>query len=489
MADEKITYIKKMEIEKINNNKIVSAGVILLIAFFGLFMAFYNSNNCKLSANVNPTNFCSGMTITINNAGSTSNFAPVRVPFIGSGLQSLNYMDNLGSQLLASEQNLTNINFMNQDINSSSSQGYWFTINSLNNGNNVINFYLGANDTNIFRDNGVYFYTEDLVTIPNDTAFNIGDNLSIVSNIYLNDLASWSCPLGVPTIDQGFILDRWDSNTGYALGVECEQGVLYNFALIDSTKVRSAVTTDFGTPYKLKMEYISPNINLYVDDVLVNTGTSGSLSSFNNNLTMGNGLNNSWILNLVLSKNITTTNSIELNYNFDPTDLSETSFPASGEYAGSVADTSGNGHDGTYLFKRDQSPYTITLGVPTNIGIQNFVENPDVQRTLTNPLSADIQSVGDENTFFPFFPFLNEAGNTSGIPRGAIFGGMFSVLAMISAGIVVAMTRKVPFGILTYSFIMYIGLLNNFYNLTFTLITISLLILLYGSSKFLGDKL
>jgi len=36
---------------------------------------------------------------------------------------------------------------------------------------------------------------------------------------------------------------------------------------------------------------------------------------------------------------------------------------------------------------------------------------------------------------------------------------------------------------------MYIGLLNNFYNLTFTLITISLLILLYGSSKFLGDKL
>tara|TARA_R100000808_G_scaffold24926_1_gene59437 strand:+ start:9636 stop:11111 length:1476 start_codon:yes stop_codon:yes gene_type:complete len=483
-----IKYIKNIIKDDDENTAWLSWGIILALNFFGLFLLLYNNDMKCLSANVDPSKFCSAMTITVNNSGPDTEYAPVRVPFVGSGLQSLNYMDNLGSQLLASDPTYNDINFMNQGINQTTSQGYWFTINDLNNGVNLINYFFGANN-DVWRDNGIYFYNNDSVTIPNDTAFNIGDNLSISATTYISNLASWTCPLGVPSIDQGFILDRWDSNTGYAIGIECEQGVLYNFALIDSTKIRSPVSAGYNTPYTLKMEYISPDINLYVDGVLATTGTSGTLSTYNNDITIGNNLNNTWVLSLNLSKFITTTNTIELQLNFDPTDMEETGFPSTGVYTGSVEDSSGNGHDGTYTFNRNQTAYTLSLGTPSNVGIQNFVDNPALQKTFTNPIVADFTTVGDENQFFPFYPFLDNAGSNSGLPRGAIFGGLFSVVAMLSASIVVLVSRKVPLGIITYGFIMYIGDLNNFYSSTYTYITLGLLVLLYISSKWVGDKL
>jgi len=467
----------------------LSYGVLVLFAIFCLFYAFYNGNNCA-SASVNPSDFCKRIGITIQNNGASETYSPVRIPFNPEGMTSLNYVDNFGSQALSSDDTYNPINYMSQSLSSTASAGWWFVMPSLP----IVTlknmeFYVGNVNQSAWRDNGFYFYnnstsTDDVITIPNNANFNLTDNFNLEADVVLTGTSGFTCPLGTPSADSGFIIDRWDSNTGYALGVECEQGVMYNFIQIEDTKVRASTST-FNTRYNLKGKYEAPDITLLVDDVSAATGTKASMSSYNSNITMGNGLRKVEILNAQISKNITTTNDIELRYNFDPTDVKELE-ALTPYYTGSILDVSNNNHHATYSLNRPQN-YSITIASATGIGLQQLVDNPQADIQVVNTLSSGLAVVGNENSNFPFYPMLNSIATTSGLPRQMTFGGLFAVLAMIVSSIILLATRTIPLAIFSYGVVMYLGYLNNFYAIWYVLIIIFILVATYGSSKYLSE--
>ena len=466
----------------------LSYGVLILFAIFCLFYAFYNGNNCA-SASVTPSDFCKRITISVTNNGTSETNAPVRIPFNPAGMTTLNYVDSFGSQALASN-NLTDINYMSQSLSSTASAGWWFIMPDLDNAVlEIIDYYVGDLDQTAWRDNGFYFYnnnssTDDLITIPNNANFNLTDNFNLEADVILTGTSGFTCPVGTPSSDSGFIIDRWDSDTGYALGVECEEGTMYNFILIEDTKVRAATST-FNTRYNLKGKYEAPDITLLVDDVSVATGSKASMTSYNNNITMGNGLRKVEILNAQISKNITTTNDIELRYNFDPTEVKELT-ASTPYYTGSVDDVSSNSHTGEYSLNRPQN-YRITISSATGIGLQQLVDNPQTDDQIFPTLSSGLAVVGNENSNFPFYPMLNSIATTSGLPRAMTFGGLFAVLAMIISSIILLATRTIPLAIFTYGFVMYLGYLNNFYAIWYVLIIVFILVATYGSSKYLSE--
>ena len=466
----------------------LSYGVLILFAIFCLFYAFYNGNSCA-SASVTPSDFCKRITISVINNGTSETNAPVRIPFNPGGMTALNYVDSFGSQALASN-NLNDINYMSQSLSSTASAGWWFIMPDLDNAVlEIIDYYVGDLDQTAWRDNGFYFYnnnssTDDLITIPNNANFNLTDNFNLEADVILTGTSGFTCPVGTPSSDSGFIIDRWDSDTGYALGVECEEGTMYNFILIEDTKVRAATST-FNTRYNLKGKYEAPDITLLVDDVSVATGSKASMTSYNNNITMGNGLRKAEILNAQISKNITTTNDIELRYNFDPTEVKELT-ASTPYYTGSVEDVSSNSHTGEYSLNRPQN-YRISIQSATGIGLQQLVDNPQTDDQIFPPLSSNLAVVGNENGNFPFYPMLNSIATTSGLPRAMTFGGLFAVLAMIISSIILLATRTIPLAIFTYGFVMYLGYLNNFYAIWYVLIIVFILVATYGSSKYLSE--
>tara|TARA_Y100001938_G_C8081346_1_gene429350 strand:+ start:195 stop:1640 length:1446 start_codon:yes stop_codon:yes gene_type:complete len=458
-----------------------------LLGFFALFLAFYNQNNC-IGAIADTSNYCQNLNITITNTSSDQVDVPVRVPFVSSALVNQNYMDNFGSQILLTDNNLNDINFMNQNLTGTQAAGYWLVAPDLDtNVANVFKLFLGKNDNGNatqWRDNGFYFYKNDLVTIPYHVDFNLTDNIAINSDVYLSNLSSWNCPGGVPSIDTGYIFDRHENNTGYAVGVECEQQTLYNFVEIQGTKLRTPVTSGFNNRYNLKATYEHPDIKLFVDNSLVASATATStMTSLIDNVKIGNNLNSTWVLNTELIKNINTTNNVVARYNFDITDLEET---FSSSYAGTVADVSGNNHNGTYTMDRPQT-YILDVGLPTTTGFQNFVINPQVDNQNQAILNADLINKSSANQFFPFFPFINTVATTSGLPTQFVFGGLFTFIAMLVGSVMIAATRQVTFGIFGFGTILYLGQIMNFYSLWFPLATLFIIIVLYGSSKLLSE--
>ena len=82
---------------------------------------------------------------------------------------------------------------------------------------------------------------------------------------------------------------------------------------------------------------------------------------------------------------------------------------------------------------------------------------------------------------------ISSAAQNSGMPRQMMFGGLFTVLAMIISSLLLLATRTIPLAILTYGVVMYLGYLNNFYAIWYVLATIFILIAAYGSSKYLSE--
>ena len=461
-------------------------GVILFLAIGGFTLGIFNMNNNCINAAVNPNEFCAAVTIGIQNQGLEKNYPPVRVPFVSESLENQNYINNFGSQVEIADSTFESISFMNQELNSNTSAGWWIVPPILPSQTRTnLNMYLGSDSPTweSWRDNGFYFYTNDLVTVPNSVNFNITDNLSLEADVMITNLNAWTCPTGTPAADTGFIIDRWDSDSGFAFGVECEEQTLYNFAQFEGTKVRSVVTTGYNTRYNLKAEYINPNINLYVDDVLKNTGTSGSLTTNNTDLTIGNNLNSTWVLNTQLSKNITSTNDIELRFNFDANDMNETDGTT---YLGTVADVSGNDHNGVYSMDRPQTDYQLNIST-FRTGIQNFVTNPELDKNIVSS-GLNMESPANENNFLPFYSLLNNAASTMGVPRQMLFAGVFTIISMITASVVLLATKAVPLAIGTYGVVMAFGFVNGFYDYWVAMAVVALLIMVYTSSKYMESN-
>ena len=479
--------MKLLHLQLNKTNKNIRLLALISLVAFGLFLAFFNKNNC-IGAAADTSGYCKNVNITITNTSSDQVDVPVRIPFISANLVNLNLMDNFGSQIILTDNSFNDIDFMNQNLTSTLSSGYWLVAPDLDtNVSNVFKLFLGKNvngNATQWRDNGFYFYKNDLVSIPYHVDFNLTDNIEINSDVYLKNLSSWNCPSGVPSQDIGYVFDRHENNVGYALGIECEQQTLYNFVEIQGTKLRTPVTSGFNNRYNLKATYEHPNIKLFVNNSLVASATATStMTTLVDNVKIGNNLNSSWILNTHLVKNINSTNDIVAQYNFDISDIFE---DFGSTYTGSILDVSGNSHTASYTMDRPQT-YILNVSLPTSTGFQNFVINPQLDNQNQAIPDSDLLSQGTPNQYFPFFPIINTVATTSGLPTQFVFGGLFTFIAMLIGSILIAATRQVTFGIIGFVSILYLGNIMNYYSLWFPLATLFIIIAIYGSSKLLNE--
>jgi len=479
---------------KLNNQyKSAQYGSLILLAVAALFLSlFYAANKNCAAASVTPENYCKFITISItNNGSSATDYYPVRVPFLGNAFQTNNFMNELGGGLQLTDNNLGDTDFMTQEINSSLSAGWWLLPSTISaSGTGLFNMYVGDSDNNVWRDNGFYFYndsTTDRVTVPDNANFNLSTNFSLYADVYQTDFGNWICPIGGAD-DQGYIIDRHTNLSGYALGIECDDQQLYGFGIVNGTKIRSVITAPYGTVFSIELTYEQPDMKLYFDGSLVATGTAANTGTVSGNLLIGDSLKHTWVQNVQLSKNITTTNDIEFRFNFDPQDMVETDGgTVVGVYEGTIADVSGNNHNATYYMNRPQSQFVLNISQPTNIGSQNIITAPDQFQDVLNPPFQDIVSMGDQNSKLPFFGIFSTAAQGMGIPQSMFFGSIATMFGFIIAAITLQATKSVPMAITVYGGVMVSGVVANLFPYYFALAVLMLLIGLYGSSKYLND--
>ena len=484
--------MKLVGIELKRQHKAAQYGSLLLLAAAAISLSiFYTANRSCVSAAVEPNNFCQYITVQIDNSSTlATNYAPVRVPFLGSNLQINEYMNQFGSGLELSDINLNQVNFMNQEINSSSSAGWWYVPETISaEGSALFNMYVKDTAFDSWRDNGFYFYnyfnSNELITVPDHATFNLSDNFSLYADVIISSFGARTCPMG-GVDDQGWIIDRHINVSGYAIGIECDDLAVYSFGVVNGTKVRTPVTTGYNTPYSIELKYTAPDISLLIDGVELATGTAVGPGVVVGDLTLGGNLKNTWIQNAQLSKNIGTTNDIVFRYNFDGPDIIEDD-GVSNPYTGIIYDVSGNSHTSTYNLDRSQSNFSLTIATPTDVGSQNFITSPSSFDPIAGPPFGDITSMGDQNSRLPFFRIFSTAADGMGIPQSMFFGGMATMLAFFAAAIVLQATRAVPMALITYGSVMVSGVVANLYPYYFALAVMMLLIGVYGSSKFLND--
>ena len=479
---------------KLNNQyKSAQYGSLILLAVAALFLSLiYATNQNCASASVVPENYCKFVSISIENSSSTeTDYYPVRVPFLGNNFQNNFFMNQLGGGLQLANNSLGDTDFMSQEINSSLSAGWWLLPSSISaNGTGLLSMYVGDQDNNIWRDNGFYFYndsTTEYVNVPDNANFNVSNNFSLYADVYQTDFGNWLCPIG-GIDDQGYIIDRHVNISGYAMGLECDDSQIYGFGIVNGTKIRSIITAGFGTVFSIEMTYEQPDMKLFFDGSLVATGSAVTPGTVAGDLKIGNDLKHTWVQNVQLSKNITTTNDIEFRFNFDPQDMVETDGgTAPGIYKGTVADVSGNNHNATYFMNRPQSQFRLNISEPTSIGSQNIITAPDNFNNVLDPPFQDITSMGDQNNRLPLFGIFATAANGMGVPQSMFFGSIATMIGFIIAAITLNATKSVPMAITVYGGVMVSGVVANLFPYYFALAVLMLLIGLYGSSKYLND--
>ena len=99
-----------------------------------------------------------------------------------------------------------------------------------------------------------------------------------------------------------------------------------------------------------------------------------------------------------------------------------------------------------------------------------------------------MESPANENNFLPFYSLLNNAASTMGVPRQMLFAGVFTIISMITASVVLLATKAVPLAIGTYGVVMAFGFVNGFYDYWVAMAVVALLIMVYTSSKYMESN-
>jgi len=476
-----INILKKREYpQKIN--KAVIAAIIFL---FSITYYLSSPGFCKLNA-YPPSDYCFRYSIEINNlTGSVQSHIPVLLPSVDMDYwHDQDYIDEFGWSIYPFQSTLvTEYNVMLQDLYSTASN-QWYVMPSLTTGSNQLNVLLGAND--IQRNQGIYFYTNDYVQIPNHNDFN---QLDFNIKVELEDpLVTALSPTSTETIlekydefsNQGFKLEYIDSGS-----VAIARGYVNGWSIDTNPFIPSG-----NDVIEFSYNNTSNTLNISINNVSSPTVSGAFLTTNTQDLYFGTSYDGSSYSNQLNRKYLRVIDmefggDLVAYYGFNPKDITQSS-AVNPNYSGVVEDISNNPasntNNGTYFFDRDQTNISVLASniVPSSASGTTIFTSETVDVLGRWYGSGNPSNLATTNQNFIGLSFLTPDPNLK-LPSSVWYALWLSAFGVVIAISIFWLTNSIPVSLFAASIPLVLGSVQGLLNTWFMVIWFLLFMGIYST--------
>lgn len=460
--------------------------VAAIVAFIGTVGSFQTGCLTDASTSPLPSEWCYRTPVTVTNAtGAQLDDFGIRVPMNGTGLvtsgsmapQAWNVRPTLGGFSSDAETFI-------QDTDSSTG-AWWFRADGLPNGASfTYQVYTGNREHR--RDNGIFFTGADTVAVADNAALQITDELAVTVELDLTDGT---------TPQTGALVDKHNGAAGYNLLLIDDGGVLKLRALIDTEWVQSnwgAAWT--GESVVIRMTYDDPVVTLRVEGLTVASGSLsvGPIGTPAIAVGIGTNLANGTIRNVTIADNIATAETLVAGWSFDPerviggtTIVGCTEVTAvNPTYTGTCPDFTGNGHQATYTFTRDQTGISFAVGAVALTSAPVLVAFADqVFDVLGDPFSTDVFAATTENEIVPGFELFDEVLDVFDVPRSMGWAVLLVPIGLMLSAYMFNRNRNTVFALLALLMPLIFGVVNGWLPPWYLVIWGALVVMVYGTHR------
>ena len=476
-----INILKKREYpQKIN--KAVIAAIIFL---FSITYYLSSPGFCKLNA-YSVSDYCFRYSIEINNlTGSVQSHIPVLLPSVDMDYwHDQDYIDEFGWSIYPFQSTLvTEYNVMLQDLYSTASN-QWYVMPSLTTGSNQLNVLLGAND--IQRNQGIYFYTNDYVQIPNHNDFN---QLDFNIKVELEDpLVTALSPTSTETIlekydefsNQGFKLEYIDSGS-----VAIARGYVNGWSIDTNPFIPSG-----NDVIEFSYNNTSNTLNISINNVSSPTVSGAFLTTNTQDLYFGTSYDGSSYSNQLNRKYLRVIDmefggDLVAYYGFNPKDITQSS-AVNPNYSGVVEDISNNPasntNNGTYFFDRDQTNISVLASniVPSSASGTTIFTSETVDVLGRWYGSGNPSNLATTNQNFIGLSFLTPDPNLK-LPSSVWYALWLSAFGVVIAISIFWLTNSIPVSLFAASMPLVLGSVQGLLNTWFMVIWFLLFMGIYST--------
>ena len=476
-----INILKKREYpQKIN--KAVIAAIIFL---FSITYYLSSPGFCKLNA-YSVSDYCFRYSIEINNlTGSVQSHIPVLLPSVDMDYwHDQDYIDEFGWSIYPFQSTLvTEYNVMLQDLYSTASN-QWYVMPSLTTGSNQLNVLLGAND--IQRNQGIYFYTNDYVQIPNHNDFN---QLDFNIKVELEDpLVTALSPTSTETIlekydefsNQGFKLEYIDSGS-----VAIARGYVNGWSIDTNPFIPSG-----NDVIEFSYNNTSNTLNISINNVSSPTVSGAFLTTNTQDLYFGTSYDGSSYSNQLNRKYLRVIDmefggDLVAYYGFNPKDITQSS-AVNPNYSGVVEDISNNPasntNNGTYFFDRDQTNISVLASniVPSSASGTTIFTSETVDILGRWYGSGNPNNLATTNQNFIGLSFLTPDPNLK-LPSSVWYALWLSAFGVVIAISIFWLTNSIPVSLFAASIPLVLGSVQGLLNTWFMVIWFLLFMGIYST--------
>ena len=476
-----INILKKREYpQKIN--KAVIAAIIFL---FSITYYLSSPGFCKLNA-YSVSDYCFRYSIEINNlTGSVQSHIPVLLPSVDMDYwHDQDYIDEFGWSIYPFQSTLvTEYNVMLQDLYSTASN-QWYVMPSLTTGSNQLNVLLGAND--IQRNQGIYFYTNDYVQIPNHNDFN---QLDFNIKVELEDpLVTALSPTSTETIlekydefsNQGFKLEYIDSGS-----VAIARGYVNGWSIDTNPFIPSG-----NDVIEFSYNNTSNTLNISINNVSSPTVSGAFLTTNTQDLYFGTSYDGSSYSNQLNRKYLRVIDmefggDLVAYYGFNPKDITQSS-AVNPNYSGVVEDISNNPasntNNGTYFFDRDQTNISVLASniVPSSASGTTIFTSETVDVLGRWDGSGNPSNLATTNQNFIGLSFLTPDPNLK-LPSSVWYALWLSAFGVVIAISIFWLTNSIPVSLFAASMPLVLGSVQGLLNTWFMVIWFLLFMGIYST--------
>ena len=476
-----INILKKREYpQKIN--KAVIAAIIFL---FSITYYLSSPGFCKLNA-YSVSDYCFRYSIEINNlTGSVQSHIPVLLPSVDMDYwHDQDYIDDFGWSIYPFQSTLvTEYNVMLQDLYSTASN-QWYVMPSLTTGSNQLNVLLGAND--IQRNQGIYFYTNDYVQIPNHNDFN---QLDFNIKVELEDpLVTALSPTSTETIlekydefsNQGFKLEYIDSGS-----VAIARGYVNGWSIDTNPFIPSG-----NDVIEFSYNNTSNTLNISINNVSSPTVSGAFLTTNTQDLYFGTSYDGSSYSNQLNRKYLRVIDmefggDLVAYYGFNPKDITQSS-AVNPNYSGVVEDISNNPasntNNGTYFFDRDQTNISVLASniVPSSASGTTIFTSETVDVLGRWYGSGNPSNLATTNQNFIGLSFLTPDPNLK-LPSSVWYALWLSAFGVVIAISIFWLTNSIPVSLFAASIPLVLGSVQGLLNTWFMVIWFLLFMGIYST--------
>ena len=476
-----INILKKREYpQKIN--KAVIAAIIFL---FSITYYLSSPGFCKLNA-YSVSDYCFRYSIEINNlTGSVQSHMPVLLPSVDMDYwHDQDYIDDFGWSIYPFQSTLvTEYNVMLQDLYSTASN-QWYVMPSLTTGSNQLNVLLGAND--IQRNQGIYFFTDDYVQIPNHNDFN---QLDFNIKVELEDpLVTALSPTSTETIlekydefsNQGFKLEYIDSGS-----VAIARGYVNGWSIDTNPFIPSG-----NDVIEFSYNNTSNTLNISINNVSSPTVSGAFLTTNTQDLYFGTSYDGSSYSNQLNRKYLRVIDmefggDLVAYYGFNPKDITQSS-AVNPNYSGVVEDISNNPasntNNGTYFFDRDQTNISVLASniVPSSASGTTIFTSETVDILGRGYASGKPNNLATTNQNFIGLSFLTPDPNLK-LPSSVWYALWLSAFGVVIAISIFWLTNSIPVSLFAASMPLVLGSVQGLLNTWFMVIWFLLFMGIYST--------